>query len=206
MSSEGGAGGSEEWGKLTDPSSTEPVKPGDLVLEPGVARVPQPLVGSDESTPLEEDEPEGTVPPSPLWAMKDRRHTQWHLLPSHERHERVRDCVGSGDEAVYVIDDGRHHAMFGHRVGAHGDEVEYCLIGRVPRQRYEDLKAGRVAPRAAFDGAEELTLCGVAVAESILSSNIFDVEHYSAAGDIPAAYLPGAPYLALDEDLDITAD
>ncbi len=109
--------GGTHWGEAVTTATTTP-RPGDLAVSPGVGILRGPLVGSDESTPLEEDEPEGIVPPSPLWAMKDRRHIQWHLLPSHERHERVRDCVGAGDRAIYVVDDGRHHVMLGRRVGA----------------------------------------------------------------------------------------
>ena len=108
--------GGTHWGEAVTTATTTP-RPGDLAVSPGVGILRGPLVGSEESTPLEEDEPEGIVPPSPLWAMKDRRHIQWHLLPSHERHERVRDCLGAGDWAIYVVDDGRHHVMLGRRVG-----------------------------------------------------------------------------------------
>ena len=76
-----------EWGEAVPASSGRP-KPGDIITESGLAMAPGPLVGHDVSTPLEEDEPEHTIPPAPLWAMKERRHTQWHLLPVHERHDR----------------------------------------------------------------------------------------------------------------------
>lgn len=194
------------WGDAVTPTAGNPARPGDIVVDPGVARLPAPIVGKDESTPLEEDEPEGVVPPCPLWAMKERRHVQWHLLPSHKRHERVRDGLGAGDEAVYVIDDGDRHVMLGRRVGAHADECEYCLIGRTTRQRYEDLRAGTVPLADAFADATELTLCGVAVAESVLSSNVFDVSRFESPADIPVEYWPGAPFLAFDEDLEITVD
>lgn len=198
-----GGGG---WGDAVVPTPDSPAKPGDIVVEPDVARLPGPIVGRDESTPLEEDEPEGVVPPCPLWAMKERRHVQWHLLPSHRRHERVRDRLGDGDEAVYVIDDGDRHVTLGRRVGAHADECEYCLVGRATRERYGELRDGSVALARAFDGATELALCGVAVAESVLSSNVFDVSRFATSADVPARYLPGAPYLQLDEDLEITVD
>ena len=38
-------------------------KPGDIITESGLAMTPGPLVGHDVSTPLEEDEPEHTIPP-----------------------------------------------------------------------------------------------------------------------------------------------
>jgi hypothetical protein len=197
---------SDGWGKAVTPTPSNPVRPGDIVVEPGVARLPEPVIGEDESTPLEEGEPEGVVPPCPLWAMKDRRHVQWHLLPARERHERVRDCVGLGDDAIYVIDDGRDHVMLGRRVGAHVGECEYCLIGRAPRQRYEDLRRHATRPSDAFSDAGEITLCGVAVAETALSSNVFDVMRFRNPMDIPVQYLPGAPFIAFDEDLEITVD
>jgi hypothetical protein len=195
----------ERWGEAVTPTEAEPARPGDIVLEPAVARLPEPVVGPDESTPLEEDEPEGIVPPCPLWAMKARRHIQWHLLPAAERHDRVRDRVGTDDDPVYVIDDGRHHVMLGRRVGAHAGECEYCLIGRAPRQRYEELRDGSVRAPDAFEGAAGITLCGVAVADTVLASNVFDVARYADSADVPTEYLPGAPFIAFEEDLEITA-
>lgn len=196
----------DEWGEAVTPTPSHPARPGDIVLEPEVARLPGPLVGKDESTPLEEDEPEGVVPPCPLWAMKERRHIQWHLLPGHKRHERVRDSVGAGDETIYVIDDGGHHVMLGRRVGARPDECEYCLIGRAPRQQYEDLRSHSVPPADAFADAVEITLCGVSIAESVLSSNVFDVSRFERPEDIPVEYRPGAPFITFDRDLEITVD
>ena len=63
-----------EWGEAVPASSGRP-KPGDIITESGLAMAPGPLVGQDVSTPLEEDETEHTIPPGPLWAMKERRHT-----------------------------------------------------------------------------------------------------------------------------------
>jgi len=87
---EGGQG--HEFGEAVPASSGRP-KPGDIITESGLAMAPGPLVGHDVSTPLEEDEPEHTIPPAPLWAMKERRHTQWHLLAAHEQHDRIRECL-----------------------------------------------------------------------------------------------------------------
>ena len=178
-----------------------PPRPGEIDL-PGGLVASEPLVGSGASSPLEEDEPEGTIPPCPLWAMKRRRHIQWHLLPAHERHERIRDVVGTGDDTVYVIDDGRHHVMLGRRVGAARAECEYCLVGRVEHGVYEELRQGRTSATKAFAAAHELVLCGVAVEEDIRSSNIFDVARYERFDQVPAEYAPGAAYLNLEDDLD----
>ncbi|HEV3213546.1 MAG TPA: hypothetical protein VGZ03_09150 [Acidimicrobiales bacterium] len=192
--------GTEEAGR---PATEHPPRPGEIDL-PGGLVAAEPLVGTGSSSPLEEDEPEGTIPPCPLWAMKERRHIQWHLLPSHARHSRIRDVVGSGDETVYVIDDGGHHVMLGRRVGAVQGECEYCLLGRAPVEVYEELRQGRLPLVDAFDSADELELCGVAVEEDIRSSNIFDVAHYDGINDVPQEYRVGAEFLNLEEDLEIT--
>jgi hypothetical protein len=196
---------SHEWGEVVTPASPRRPGPGDIIATSGIRGAPEPLVGDDASTPLEEDEPEGVIPPSPLWAMKEKRHIQWHLLPAHERHDRIRECIGSGDEALYVIDDGRHHAMVGRRVGDAGGGCEYCLVGRVLRERADDLRLQRVPAADAFGGAEQLTLCGVAVEEEVTSSNVFDVARYENLEDVPSEYLPGSPFLHFTEALEITA-
>ena len=90
-----------------------------------------PVTAPVNATPLEEDEPEGVIPPSPLWAMKERRHEQWPHLFGHP--DRIRACIGSGDAAVYAIDDGKHHCMIGRRVGATTDGCVYSLVARIPR-------------------------------------------------------------------------
>jgi hypothetical protein len=168
--------------------------------------VPEPIVGPDVDSPLGGDEPEGLIPPSPLWAMKDRRHTHWHLLPSHERHDRLRQRVGEGDETVYAIDDGRHHVTLGRRVGVSPDSCEYCLVGRVELGHYEELLTGVVAVATAFDEADELVLCGVVAEDEVLAANVFDVDRYDDVSQVPRDYLPGSPYITFPEDLEITVD
>ena len=193
-----------EWGEAV-PTSTGPPKPGDIITESDLAISPGPLVGHDVSTPLEEDEPEGTIPPGPLWAMKERRHTQWHLLPAHERHDRIRECLEADDYTLYCIDDGRHHAMIGRRVGSSPSGGEYTLIGRISRQRYEELRDEVVLLVNCFDTATEMRLCGVDVEEDIRSSNVFDVANYDSIDDVPEDYRPGSPFHRFPQDLEITA-
>jgi hypothetical protein len=195
-----------DGGQVVTPSAGEALRPGDLLSHSYEPLGPEPMVGDDVSSAMEEDEPEGTVPPCPLWAMKEHRHIQWHLLPSHERHDRLRVRIGDGDDVLYVIDDGRHHVMLGRRVGEVPGEVEYCLTGRAPRERYEELERRAIPPSGAFAGASELTLSGVAVAADIRSSNIFSVALYDESDEIPAEYLPGSPFQTFREDLEITAD
>jgi hypothetical protein len=189
-----------EWGEAVVGTPDHQAEPGDIVV--GAS---EPIVGSDVSTPLEEDETDGPVPPGPLWAMKERRHIQWHLLAQRDRHEQLRDCVGYGDDAIYAIDDGRNHAMVSRRVGAVEGECEYCLLGRVSRDAADELHSGVLTTSSAFDHATELALCGIAIEENILSSNVFDVSRYESIADVPGEYLPGAPFLELTEVLEITA-
>ena len=193
-----------EWGEAVPASSSHP-KPGDIIIDPDLAMPAEPLVGHDVSTALEEDEPEHTIPPGPLWAMKERRHIQWHLLPAHERHERIRECLEADDYTIYCIDDGGHHAMIGRRVGASPSGCEYSLIGRISRQLYEELRDEVVPLVNCFDTATELRLSGVAVEESIRSSNVFDVANFDSIDDVPADYRPGSPFHHFSEDLEITA-
>jgi hypothetical protein len=96
--------------------------------------------------------------------------------------------------------------MIGRRVGARAAGSEYCLIGRAPRERYDDLARGSLAPAAIFFDASELRLCGVVVAESVLSSNVFDVARYESGSGIPERYLPGSPFIEFEADLEITVD
>jgi hypothetical protein len=182
-----------------------PPKPGDIITVSGSPIAAGPLVGDDVSTPLEEDEPEHTIPPGPLWAMKERRHTQWHLLPAHERHDRIRECLEADDYTLYCIDDGRHHAMIGRRVGISPNGCEYTLLGRISRQRYEELRDEVVPVATCFDTATEMRLCGVDVEEDIRSSNVFDVAIYEGIDDVPEDYQPGSPFHHFRQDLEITA-
>ena len=193
-----------EWGVAVPARSGQP-KPGDIITESGLAVAPEPLVGHDVSTPLEEDEPEHTIPAGPLWAMKERRHIQWHLLPAHEQHDRIRECLEADDYTVYCIDDGRHHAMIGRRVGVSPTGCEYSLIGRISLVRYEDLRDEVVPVADCFDTATELRLCGVAVEEAIRSSNLFDVAIYDSIDEVPDDYRPGSPFHHFHQDLEITA-
>ena len=120
---------------------------GQLHFTPESVGSTDPIAAPTAATPLEADEPEGVVPPSPLWAMKDRRHEQW-LFFGHA--DRLRLVVGTGDAAVYVIDDGKHHCMIGRRVGASLDGVVYSLVARVARGTSDALVSGAISGAAAF--------------------------------------------------------
>jgi hypothetical protein len=192
------------WGEAVE-ASTGHVEPGDIITESDLAISPEPLVGQNLSTPLEEDEPEHTIPPGPLWAMKERRHIQWHLLPAHERHERIRECLEADDYTIYCIDDGAHHAMIGRSVGDSPEGCEYTLLGRITRQRYEELRDEAVLLVNCFDTATEMALCGVTVGKNILSSNVFVVATFGSIDDVPDDYRPGSPFQHFSQDVEITA-
>jgi hypothetical protein len=192
-----------EWGQAV-PGGEAP-KSGDIIVDKNLGVAPEPLVGTGASSPLAEDESDSPIPPSPLWALKDRRHVQWHLLSSSERHERLRISIGEGDDLLYAIDDGRHHAMIGRRVGTSPSGVEYCLIGRVTTDDLNTLTNHDAALVDAFGMAHELMLCGVDQEDTIESSNVFDVARYESVEEIPTDYLPGASFHSFGGDLEITA-
>ena len=173
---------------------------GQLHFEKGTEDWVFPVDAPVDATPLSEDEPEGTVPASPLWAMKERAHGSLHLF-GHPA--RIRACVGTGDAAVYAIDDGPHHCMIGRRVGATTDGCVYSLIGRVDLAVWQDLAAGAIDGAEAFSSARELGLSGTAGGDGV--ANVFDVDWYDGPDDVPAEYLPPAPFIAFARDLP-TAD
>jgi len=155
------------------------------------------LSGPGASTPLEEDESGHSVPPAPLWAMKDRRH--FFGLPGHGDVLRMRESVGLGDETIYFIDDGNSHCMVGRRVGKTPDGCVYCLVGRIKIGEYEDISDQTMRIADAFSPAHDISLCGVYEDESWVSDVIL-VEHYPHPADVPAEYLPGSPFIEFTVD------
>lgn len=174
---------------------------GQLHFLPGTEGLAFPVTAPEDATPLEEDEPEGVIPPSPLWAMKERRHEQ--LLHRFGHPHRIRQRVGEGDAAVYAIDDGTRHCMIGRRVGTTGDGCVYSLIARVPLATYESLADGTIDGRQAFLSAAEAGLSGTVEDPGV--ANVFDVDYYQHADEIPEEYLPPGPFIEFAEDLP-TAD
>jgi hypothetical protein len=148
---------------VSDTGSNEDTSPfqsrddGQLHFEPGTAGGTFPVTAPEEATPLEDHEPEGTIPPSPLWAMKERAHGGFHLLghPS-----RIRARAGEGDAAVYAIDDGTKHCMVGRRVGATADGCIYSLVARVDLATWQALESHAIDGRSAFLSAHEAGLSG----------------------------------------------
>jgi hypothetical protein len=174
---------------------------GQLHFLPGTEDQAFPVTAPESATPLEEDEPEGVIPPSPLWAMKERRHEQLVHLFGHPH--RIRVCLGVGDAAVYAIDDGTRHCMIGRRVGSTSDGCVYSLIARVTKDTYESLASGAIDGRGAFLSGSQAGLSGTV--EEPGMANVFDVDSYPDTADIPAEYLPTSPFIAFAQDLP-TAD
>jgi len=184
-----------------DGSPFQSRKDGQLHFLPGTEDLAFPVTAPENATPLEEDEPEGVIPPSPLWAMKERRHEQLLHLFGHPH--RIRACVGEGDAAVYAMDDGTRHCMIGRRVGATLDGCVYSLVARCSRDTYESLASGSIDGRQAFLASAEAGLCGTVEEPGV--SNVFDVDFYQHADEIPEEYLPPSPFLEFARDLP-TAD
>ena len=173
---------------------------GQLHFEPGTAANTFPVTAPEDATPLMEDEPEGTVPPSPLWAMKERAHGGIHLF-GHPA--RIRAHAGHGDGIVYAIDDGPHHCMIGRRVGAVGEGCVYSLIARVDLPTWQACESGAIDGRQLFLAAHEAGLSGTVETTGV--SNVFDVDWYESTDQIPEEYLPGSPQIHFTRDLP-TAD
>lgn len=169
---------------------------GQLHFTPESVGSTNPISAPVDATPLEEDEPEGIIPPSPLWAMKDKRHEQWVMF-GHA--DRLRKRFGTDDATVYVIDDGKHHCMIGRRVGATLDGCIYSLVARIDRVTYVSLEADAITAQDAFARSREPAL--VATAEGDGVSNLFDVDNYRHPDDIPVQYLPPHAFIEFAHDL-----
>jgi hypothetical protein len=195
-----GSGGSPE-----QPGNVPPWTPpgvDDAISGAALGNFGEPLPEPDESTPLEDDEPEGIIPPCPLWAMKDRRHVQWSEIVGFPP-RRLREAIGGGEETVYVIDDGHHHVMVGRQVGEVSGGSKYGLVGRASKGVFEALRSGQLRPRDAFSDSEEVALCGVDIDVNDKASDVFVVEFYGAATSVPADYLPGHHFIEFHEPLPI---
>ncbi len=177
--------------------SSGPMTTGPEYFATGAVGGGIPLSQPLKSIPLEEDDPESRVPPALLWAMKYRRHV--HLLGRAD--EQIRACLGSGDGAIGVIDDGRKHCTISRVVGSSPDGCLYCLVGQITVETYDRLAAGETPLDRAFSEARDIALCAVFEAEQAVS-NVSLVERYADVEDVPPDYLPPSPSIAFTEDLE----
>lgn len=138
------------------------------------------------------------IPPVLLRAMKDRMRSR-HLSEPDDP-DFVRCRLGVDYEAVYVIDDGPDRCLVGRLVGRSHDGCTYCLVAPIPLFHFEQLETGDVALEDAFSQSRDIALCGV-FEDEMGGSNLFVVEHFRRAGDVPEDYLPPNPFLEFtDED------
>ncbi len=143
-------------------------------------------------------------------ALRNRQHHQGRA--EHGEEEDRLSCFGSGDETVYVIEDGLKRVMVGRGVGRDSEGCIYCLVGASSPVLLGMLDAGQVAPAEAFDDATELTLCSVFQADHAPTrhfrltalnrpvSNVVVVQHYKRLKDVPAEYAPGQPFLLFADE------
>jgi hypothetical protein len=155
---------------------------------------PTPVFVPKESTPLAEHEDGDAIPAYALWAMKYRRHGR--LL--NRADEAIRERYGTGDHAVYVIEDGRNHYSVSRVVGSSPDGCRYCLVARISAESYEQLVDDEGLTDEIFVDADEICLCSVYQADEAIS-NVLLVEEFASVDDVPAEYLPPAPLLAFTE-------
>ena len=208
MGPHGGEDDAKDWGagEVHDWGVPPPGRDVPLSVPSGIASVSDASGGAfgispllfepAKSTPLEEDEPEPSIPPVVLWAMEDRKHSSWR--PGSEEEGEVRCRLGSGDRAVFVIDDGRDHCMIGRLVGEDSDACVYCLVGRIARDVFLELRDGVVPLEDSFADARDISLA--AVFESDTASNVVLVQHYRQAQDVPVEYLPGGAFLEFTDE------
>jgi len=149
---------------------------------------PVPVFVPKSSTPLEEPDDESGIPPFALWAMKYQRHG--HLFSRAEA--EIRERYGSGDSAVYVIDDGRKQCMVGRLVGTSADGCTYCLVARITIAAYEELVNDEAAVDDVFAGSSEPALVVVYEADDAVS-NVSLVRTFAGGDEVPVEYLPPGP-------------
>jgi hypothetical protein len=164
-------------------------------LTPGTLGMGVPLAQPTRSTPLEDEDADGPVPPAVLWAMKYHR----RLRLGHRDDEQIRVALGEGTEAIYVIDDGPNHCMIGRLVGSSPDGCTYCLVANGDIGVYWRYADGDLPLAELFSSTRHPSLCAVYEADQG-PSNVVDVERFSHARDIPAEYLPPHPPIEFSDE------
>ena len=152
---------------------------------------PTELPETTERSGLEPTPPD-EVPVEALWAMKARRHHLAHHDPAAP--DAVYGTLGSGDSEIHVVDDGEDHCMIGRVVGRSADGCTYCLVGRITRDDYADLRDAELPVVDCFVPARDIALSGVFHEEGA-APNVFVVEHFRSVRAVPPQYLPPGPFL-----------
>jgi hypothetical protein len=183
-------------------SSDGPGQPsfGGAGLAPSsVFSAPNPMFMPTKATRLEEDDAGGVIPHAPLWSMKYHRHL--HLFDRTDG--PIRAAFGEGDQAVYIIDDGRKHCVVSRVVGASADGCTYCLVAQITMESYERLTNGEAAVGTVFADARDFAMCAVFEAQvEDAPSNVTVAEQYAGLDDVPAEYLSPSPFIDFADDSD----
>ncbi|HXW38727.1 MAG TPA: hypothetical protein VEJ44_03450 [Acidimicrobiales bacterium] len=129
-------------------------------------------------------------------AMKNLQHRRVRVEPGQE--ETPVYFFGSGNSALYAIEDGGGRLMMGRGVGRDGEGCIYCLVGAGSVALLAVLETGELSPAEAFDDAGDLTLCSVYQAGQV--DNVVMVQHYRSVQDVPLEYRPGQPFLQFTDE------
>jgi len=196
---------------LTDPADDPDFISSDGPMEPTIGGpgfhpssmfgAPAPVFAPKKSTRLEEDDPEGLIPPAPLWAMK--YHCHFHLFDRTEN--KIRQRLGTGDHALYVIDEGRTHCVVSRIVGASPDDCTYCLVARITMESYDRLTNQEAPIDRAFADARDIAMCAVfETGVEDAASNVSVAESYATIDDVPPDYLSPHPFIDFEDTPDGT--
>jgi len=149
------------------------------------------------STPLDSLETDKAIPSVVLWAMKYMRRG---LFSATSGSDVIRWKSGDEDErlATFAIDDGYDHCMVGRIVGSSPDGCTYCLVTRVKRLDFEEVRQGVTEESALISLGRSFSLCGVIEGST---SNVVRVAGYRRYRDVPSEYLPPSPFIQFAETL-----
>jgi hypothetical protein len=184
-------GGSEvhDWGVPPPPDSTVFRESHSEAVNPDGLADDYPRAQTD--SPTSDTEAAAAISSAVLIAMENWRHSS-SVTESHDS-KLIGYCLGSGDAAIYAIDDGKDHSMIGRAVGQDDDGCIYCLVARITLDRFEELSGGDDHLELAFADARDISLSSVFEADDV--SNVVLVQRYKRIEDVPSEYRPPSPFL-----------
>jgi hypothetical protein len=167
-------------------SSDGPSEPtaGPWLAPTGLYGAPSPVFVPTKSLSLEEDGV-SEIPHAALWSMKYQRHL--HLFDRTD--VQIRQRFGTGDHAIYIIDDGRKHCLVSRIVGGSPDGCTYRLVAQITIDSYEQLVNEETPIDNVFADASDFAMCAVFEAEvEGAPSNVTLTERYATIDDVPSQY------------------
>ena len=191
----------DQYDPESDPdfiSSDAPREPtgGPWPAPTGLYGAPSPVFVPTKSLSLEEDG-ESDIPHAALWSMKYHRHV--HLFDRTD--VQIRQRFGTGDHAIYIIDDGRKHCLVSRIVGGGPDGCTYCLVAQITIDSYERLVNEEAPIDDVFADARDIALCAVFEAEvEDAPSNVTLTERYATIDDVPSEYLGPNCFIEFADD------